>query len=351
MKRTLLTILAVIAMLPVMAQRDTTQRRIDTVRFPLNMPTYYENAWMNGRESVTFSIIHEWQTTTSQLDLRRYDIPGDSLRIIGLAGVFGIADPSLGTIPYADTVTMEGRLPEYLQLYECTPDTVTLIKQMSWRYGDERCRISLIADGHRQRYPGLYEVYFDEPITVRDSFYVGGTEENDDWIDPNVGKLHWETVKYDALPKDRTDSITMRGRIPHMYNDPNWDTSRWFIGKTLSEWMLFPIIDTTGMTPPDTTQGGDTTVVDTTVLDTTGISRLADQFTRILPNPTTGHAVVHSSIPMRSVAVYDPAGRCILRRRVDGTIAQLDLEGHARGQYYVVIETPAGRALKRLLLQ
>lgn len=351
MKRILLTILAIMAMLPLAAQTDTTQldtiqRRIDTVLFPLIRPNYYQNEWLNGQDGVDFTV-YEYNNALSLLDARRYEIP-DSLRIIGLAGIFGITNPDDHPDWHYTYPTIEARLPEYLQLYECTPDTIRLIKQMPWVHADAVCHFDVWAERYYHRFPALYEVYFDEPIVVRDSFYVGGTEENDD-----VGYmelLYFETTKYAAQAKHRTDSIVMRVRKTHASN-PNTDTTRWWVWKTLREYMLFPIIDTTGMNPPDTTHGGDTTIVDTTTLDTTGISRLADQFSQIFPNPTTGHASVYSSIPMRSVAIYDPQGRCILRRRVNGTIVHLDLEGHARGQYYVVIDTPAGRALKRLLVQ
>ena len=352
MKKILLTWMAVTAMLSVAAQTDTTLRRIDTVEFPLNLPTYFQNDWTSGRDRYEFTTyeLFDW---ASRLEIRRYDIPGDSLKLVGLAGVFGIADLSMpGAGPYIDP-SIEGRLPEYLQLYECAPDTIHLIKQMAWTDVEPRCRISLWNEGRHHRYPGLYEVYFEDPITVQDSFYVSGTENNDQMTDSATRhKLYLETIKYKVRPRNKTDSITMRVRMTH---DDSYcgDSLHWLGWKTLDEYMLFPIIDTTGMTPPDpdTNQGGDTTIVDTNVVDTTKISRLADQFSQIYPNPATDNAVVFSSIPMRSVALYDPTGRCVLRRRVDGTTVQLDLKGIARGQCLVVINTPAGRALKRLLLQ
>ena len=101
----------------------------------------------------------------------------------------------------------------------------------------------------------------------------------------------------------------------------------------------------------DTTQGGDTTVVDTTVVDTTRISPVVDKFTHLFPNPATEYAVVCSSFPMRSVALYDPSGRCVMRRRVEGTTAQIEVTGYAAGVYYLEIRTPAGRTVKRLMIQ
>ena len=95
----------------------------------------------------------------------------------------------------------------------------------------------------------------------------------------------------------------------------------------------------------------DTSIIDTSTIDTTWISSVVEQQTHLFPNPATGHVAISSSIPLRSIALYDPSGRCILRRRTEGQFLQLDLNGYANGSYHIVIDTPIGRTVKRLIIQ
>lgn len=157
---------------------------------------------------------------------------------------------------------------------------------------------------------------------MRDSFYVGETSYYDGVPGSVNGHLKWlELVKYNAIPNIPKDSIVVLHRRLRVYNPRIDDTNAWMHYKTTWEYMLFPIIDTTGMFPPepDTTQGGDTTIVDTTRID-----GLVDEFSRVFPNPATDNVVIFSSIPMKRVAVYDAMGRCVLRHRVSGTTVELD---------------------------
>lgn len=103
----------------------------------------------------------------------------------------------------------------------------------------------------------------------------------------------------------------------------------------------------TGLTPPDTTHGGE----DTTVVDSTGIGPMAGQFTYLMPNPATDVAFIFSSFPMQSVAVFDAAGHCVLQRRGDERTVKIDLAGFAKGTYHVVVQTAAGKMVKRLVVQ
>lgn len=114
--------------------------------------------------------------------------------------------------------------------------------------------------------------------------------------------------------------------------------------------LLTPDTTTIDTTVIDTTVI-DTTTIDTTALDTTWISPVVDQHTHLYPNPTSGKVAITSSIPLRSVALYDPTGRCILRRQTDGTTLHLDLNGYAKGSYHIVIDTPIGHTVKRIIIQ
>ena len=85
---------------------------------------------------------------------------------------------------------------EYLLLYEATPDSFTLKAQVQWDESDTagrpdgsymvntiNCHNNSNIDGISTYYYAdvtpyaikIYDYYFDKPITVYDSFYVGGT--------------------------------------------------------------------------------------------------------------------------------------------------------------------------------
>ena len=336
MKKTIFTLLLAMATLHVAAQ--------DTLRMPLTPPVNYYpqlSEWMlTDPMDCPFTIYkyssYEWPILINGQEI---DAP---MRIVGLAGIFDTmmvidTDPS----DYdTSSATLE---PEYMCLYQPWPDSLELKKMVQWNNTQPVHRIQL----HALRistlvwdYPGLYEVYFDDTVTVQDSFYVGFTIFNSD-------NGHAPTASY---------SIGATKPVNHLYYtfsryrftafDSTWTVS----GKGYGNWAVFPIIDTTGMFA-DTVQGGDTTIVDTTIVDTTSISPVADRFTYLLPNPATDHATVYSSFPIQNVAVFDPAGRCVLRRRVNDRTCHLDLTDYPKGIYLVTLTTPAGRTTKRLVVQ
>jgi hypothetical protein len=347
MKKIVLTLLTVMAIPPATAQ-------IDTVELPMTPPPdYYPSStlWMADDPSASHLVISKPEHEFVVVDAYEFTLekPGDSLRIVGLAGILDTLWYSYIQYP-PDSTNMDARVPEYLCLYQPRPDTMILKKKVCYTDRDPKCRIKLLTTMYDQyrsfdvwQYPGLYEVYFDDTITVYDSFCIGNTHYNNLWTNAPVSPIPVQTGKYvmHSTPFGyyERDSISQRMlHTPHP-GDTSWE----FFPKKLFFCGLFPIIDTTSMSfhDPDTGHGG----------NTTRINPLADQYSYLIPNPTTDHTVIYSSFPIRSVAIFDPAGRCVMRRKVDDTSIQISLAGFAKGCYNVVIHTSAGRTVKRLLLQ
>ena len=334
MKKIISTLLLLAVMLVAQAQ--------DTLRMPMTPPVnYYPECvrWMTANPYESYLTIRKLTQACGAEEVYGYPLKSP-LRIVGLAGIF---DTVYGNRP------MESRVPEYMCLYQPRPDTMELKKKVCWTETQPVCRILLHRIDHRTNtwgweVPNLYEVYFDDTVTVQDSFYVGCTFCNDYRM---AGPM---TAVYRLSSNGRYEGLAMYRircmNLPGLPEDTNW--SYWT--EAYCRTSVFPIIDTTGMFA-DTVQGGDTTIVDTTIVDTTSISPMADQFTYLMPNPATDQATVYSSFPMLRVAVYDPTGRCVLRRRVDDRTLRLDLTGYAKGTYLIVIHTPAGRAVKRLVVR
>ena len=99
--------------------------------------------------------------------------------------------------------------------------------------------------------------------------------------------------------------------------------------------------------PPDTTPD---TLPHITPFHPLGIGNL-DRYTRIMPNPAHDVVNVLSSYQLKSVAVYDLAGRQLLEQPADGLTATVDVSALPRGTYILAIRTLQGVATKRLVVE
>lgn len=151
----------------------------------------------------------------------RYNYTDRPLRIAGLAAcIYPYWFDLTGSI--SDTFMT---LPEYLLLFDATPDSFALKAEVPihlsipHRYlsiynhqSDATC-CRLYWDGPSTYY--LYEYFFDKPITVEDSFYVGGTNHNGTAI-------RWIQVGDTVVPQSiHTNGPLYYGQIEmHMYKGP-----------------------------------------------------------------------------------------------------------------------------------
>ena len=114
---------------------------------------------------------------------------------------------------------------------------------------------------------------------------------------------------------------------------------------------MYAIYDTT-ITSIDTT----VTPIDTTVVptDTTaGIGKvdMVNRYVSVSPNPAGDRATVLSSFGLTAIEAYDPQGRKLYSAPAEGLKATLDVSAWPRGTVLLHIHTPAGTAVKKLLLR
>ena len=98
------------------------------------------------------------------------------MRVIGIAAPVRILNTG-----FSEGYTSETRLPEYYRLYQQEGDSIVLVKEIRWDTAtpsflfEERAKTSL---GQSRDTFDLYEAFFEKPIMVHDTFYVGGTTHN-----------------------------------------------------------------------------------------------------------------------------------------------------------------------------
>ena len=187
----------------------------------------------------------------------------------------------------------------------------------------------------------VYEKYFDHPVTLHKKFYMGGINHSSmkhpitgDYMYPRIFIEGWGAPG-DVVP---TGSVIC------------WDSTDWeeFAGNYW-EW-FFPILtpdpngDTTGYTPTDSTQTGDTTQ--------TSIQLASwERYVSLQPNPATDEVTVLSSFGMTQVELFDMAGNSVLVQDATGLSAKLDVNTLPRGSYIVRIITPMGVTSRKLILK
>ncbi|MCR4828857.1 MAG: T9SS type A sorting domain-containing protein [Bacteroidales bacterium] len=83
--------------------------------------------------------------------------------------------------------------------------------------------------------------------------------------------------------------------------------------------------------------------------DPIGIEGTVDFYTYLMPNPASGSVTVASSFSIGEVELFSLDGRRLLRKRVDGLSATLDISTLPAGIYIVRIATGAGTTYKKLI--
>ena len=194
----------------------------------------------------------------------------------------------------------------------------------------------------------VYERYFSEPYTVKDSFYVGTTTrfmfpENK----PN--EQGHRRYAYATIPYYYLNLHTGMTPAPYMQYNHRRSTNRWEAWWTSYRFFL-PIITIDSTMYPegvvDTTRGGgEHNAVDERAS--------ANRFVVVAPNPTKGEVKVTSSVGMTRVEVYSTDGVKVVEMSTATGEMQVKMDvGHlSAGNYVVRVYTPVGLAIKRLIVQ
>ena len=240
-------------------------------------------------------------------------------------------------VPEGDSLRVVGERPLHLR---DTPVSYYLaINKKSARYYGYDILVDTIP---------VYELFFDQPITVSDTFYVGY------YIDRDKQYIDTTTPPYNVTYKSRF-GVVINGykgtgnstpsepysTALHCVPENPYHPNTWIFRTTAvasSYLFMYAIIQ-----PQDSTGVG----------DTTGIGRvdLASRYVSVQPNPATDEVRVMSSFGMRHIEAFDGGGRRILDRKAEGLQCTLDVSAWPRGAYLLRITTDMGVTTKKLIVR
>ena len=369
MKKTVLLITALLVISGATAQ--------DTLVSAYPKSTYFYDAWIDsgGMTLANFP-------TGEYLTAKYCDAGKDTLHVYGIAASLGITNDWL----VRDRDNHE-EVYDYLCLYKRAADTLQAVSDslLVHMYDTPVSYYFLLnqplyySNPSNRPYP-FYERFFDTPVAMTDSFYVGLT--NRSWepemvvseVDSGLyaGRLCHPAVLLNAYAwpgQFPPVKVMLAGYMIHHTAPGIYDyTLRWrFYDLTnpmqslpgIGYPLIFPILtppDTTPDNPIDTTTIDtthiDTTHIDTTHVDTVGINvRLLERYTGLQPNPAAERVQVLSSFGLQHIEVFNAAGTKVQEQKATGYSATLDIRALPAGPYLVRITTPRGTVTKKLLVQ
>lgn len=283
--------------LPLQAQTQSEYYHVgDTIvgRSPIYFYQWWSEDWLADTSHRLHSMCIEPYIHGEYL---QYNYTDEPLKIIGIATSMVIKRTGW----YEDALYPTER-PEYMRLYEADGDIFTLLKEVefdcfsprrkmrvpvrcnvneAWTLVSDRCCYWATPDS--AKYINIREYYFDEPVTVYDSFYIGYTIENtyaisfnpfDEWyISERTLPLrvppvsyYWDTVRakycYSNLCNDYCEPTSFLHKFRDIWwytgpNDPHYgdtieDRSVWKWEVTPYFSIIFPIIaiDSSYIIPP-----------------------------------------------------------------------------------------------------
>ena len=241
---------------------------------------------------------------------------------------------------------------EYFQYYKKTAsrgDTVelTVIEQGMVHVLDSNVigylDLGANVPSYVRRYVPIRAIYFDHPIYVTDTFYIGMTNyncispennENRTWIFASLtysgGGFITTQRSYFRLSREKNI-----WKAAHSSPTP-WNPNTYYF----TYYYIFPLVDSVPMYPsPLVTGGGMAGAPVVTV----------DDFVSVSPNPATGMATVKSSFGINAVGLYDLGGALLLSQTASGLTHTLDLRPYAAGVYILKVRTPNGTATKKIV--
>ena len=360
----------------------------DTIHRNRPLDNYYCNYWYESHPGDMLSYMLRGTYTTRVGG--KYFNTKDTLRVYGIAAALGTylsGGDSIYYIPgrgfdsttyYQDMADMcdtsdYANAYEYLSIYKAVADSIVPfspqlmvnIKTSTPAYYLDFGTYGNIFQIHTKPY-AVYELYFDNPQIVTDSFYICMTNRVHTMADCGNSYFPfyhtWPVLNliYQIPYMQYDTGFVPERRISWLGYPPSWTHS---IDYALT--YVFPILDSTAIShhAGDTTYIGDTLVVtdtiiiggDTIITTDTILSiqngSLLDRLTGVMPNPAVGTAKVVSSFGMSMVEAYDMSGTLVHRQKADGLATTLDVRHWPTGTYLLRIHTPQGTATKKLVVR
>ena len=302
----------------------------DTLLMDVPPSKYFYNFWPE-EDSVIIHYLGFSVTASTETAAKFYT--KDSLSVYGLAVLPKIA-PELNTSQFTDT-TLDN-LFGHAKLYEAETDSLRTIGQLQVHMQHTPIAYYMAINKYdamsTDTWPNLhllkplavYEVYFDTPITVVDSFYVG-------FKYVQLGVPKYKLALYYMMPPHShwTESIQ---HASYFNNTRRW---RYYNSDMEFYYLMFPILT------PDTVHGGDSLSVQVS---------LVDRLVAVQPNPATERVKVVASCGMERVTAYNAAGVMVHEQAATGLSTTLEVTGWPTGTYILHIQTPLGVSTKRLIV-
>ena len=180
----------------------------------------------------------------------------------------------------------------------------------------------------------VYEMYFSNPPTVANKFYIGGVNHSAETTNNGIQKY----------PIINGYGWGATNETLHTTNVIRWPSGECEESSGQSWQWFFPIL-----TPAD---NGDTSIIVPDDSTQTSIRTGSwERYVSLQPNPASDEATVLSSFGIDEVEVYDMGGASVLRQQASGLAARLDVKALPRGTYMVRIHTPLGVTSRKLILQ
>lgn len=253
MKKSVLLIALILSCSILQAQNPHS---IDTIMG--REPTYYYQCWFDSAafhlDTRKCQIILGSSNTT--MEIAKYNYTNSTLKVIGIAvGASSayIPDPPSPYFPQCADTTFDNWY-EKLILYKPTDTGMVVLDSGRYTILDTSRWMKLFS--HQVgwntftttvRYIPIFEVHFDRPITVTDSFYVASTNYH--------GVVDSQTMTYPGPPAftcyySPYNSSNSTSCYPQRFKYRGyWTNYDWAYEYSDLVWMIFPIIDTTQPVP------------------------------------------------------------------------------------------------------
>ena len=251
--------------------RDTMYGRNPTYLYPVGWSDYYDTDFCKSDIVSVYSMAGPGLETHAPLHVLEseyaycYEID-TPLTIIGMAtaGYISLVETHVRQVNDSNLAHWQ----EYMRVYQHVGDSMVLLAEKPYNILDTT-RWMRPPDGRwawvcDQILPyheldtlyinvPVYEVYFDNPVTVTDSFYAAITWENPCLEENGIQRSYGFTFLYEEFPnceweEDLWPLLKHAGRSCFRYNfdysDYEWTFAQYKYNHLLA---LFPIIDTTGM--------------------------------------------------------------------------------------------------------
>ena len=271
----------------------------------------------------------------------------DYLRVVGIAVVYYIMATDTSCLKWE---------PEQLLLYKHRDSSMTLLAQAEWSYFQDIDYYYHMAwttgAGTLSEYSWVnpvYECYFENPVIVTDSFYVGSTKHNEQ--QNYTGGYYIEECQRRLTMNDRRthlavqvahgdnsmpgiDTFTYNPHPEYMWYHEYSDDTTWHLEKDPRSFLcIFPIIDTNYKHSSN--------------IDPAELEKKVD----LSPNPTTGKTLLSSDVMIRDVEVFAADGRRVEHKTVNGNSMPFHSDRWPKGLYLFHVHTTSGTVVRKLMVQ